>query len=258
MRRTLFCVLIVCVIVAFLIGYEAKKNVEIVIVNQTIAASASPSAVPSAAVNKEVFAQVLLKLPAVDREGNGTLADLTVEASSGSGKIFIGFSKGSPLLNTDTQDSIQTALRIARKITSEALDDKDLFYTITAESDVVGGKSAGAAVTVGTMAVVLGEKLKSSAVITGTIEEDGTIGQVGRIFEKAKAVKSAGFTTFLVPQGEAVERVPFETCREQRTATQVIRECVQQFREVDVAKETGLNIVEVANVYDAYALMVEK
>lgn len=257
MRRVLLVILLVCMVAAFLIGYEAKENVEVTVVNQTISASATPSASATIASERE-FSTVLLKLPAVDREGNGALADLTIESGEGSGKIFIGFSKGSPLLNTDTQDSIQTALRIASKVTGKPLDNKDIFYTISAQSDVVGGKSAGAAVTVGTMAVVLGEKLKGNTVITGTIEEDGTIGPVGRILEKAKAVKSAGFTSFLVPAGEAIQKVAVETCREQHTETQVIQECTQTFRDVDVAEETGLDIVEVANVYDAYALMVEK
>ncbi|MFH0922788.1 MAG: S16 family serine protease, partial [Candidatus Micrarchaeota archaeon] len=236
MRRVLLTILLVAVIAAFIIGYETKKNVDIIVVNQTLSASATPSALASAVAVERKFSTVLLKLPAVDRDGNGALADLTIESSEGSGKIFIGFSKGSPLLNTDTQDSIQTALRIASKVTGKPLENKDVFYTISAQSDVVGGKSAGAAVTVGTMAVVLGEKLNANTVITGTIEEDGTIGQVGRILEKAKAVKSAGFTIFLVPAGEAVQKVAVETCREQRTQTQVIQECTQAFHDVDVAK----------------------
>jgi len=41
--------------------------------------------------------------------------------------------------------------------------------------------------------------------ITGTINEDGTIGKAGGIFEKAAAAKAAGITTFLVPKGQSLE-----------------------------------------------------
>jgi uncharacterized protein len=39
--------------------------------------------------------------------------------------------------------------------------------------------------------------------MTGTIEEDGTIGQVGGVLEKAQAAGESGFKIMLVPKGES-------------------------------------------------------
>ena len=51
---------------------------------------------------------------------------------------------------------------------------------------LIGGPSAGAAIAVATVAAIEGKNVSKDAVITGTIEEGGYIGEVGGVFEKPK------------------------------------------------------------------------
>jgi predicted S18 family serine protease len=199
---------------------------------------------------------VRLKLPAVDRNDQGALADLIVERSSGDGAVFVRFSGNSPLINPDTQTSLRTALEVAQRVSGKTLAGKNLYYSISTSSDVVGGKSAGAAMAVATIAVLKGEALRPDALITGTIESDGGIGQVGKVYQKALALKAEGYNLFVVPEGEGKQSVPTEQCEEKTEpdGTQS-RECTTVYTVVDVGKEAGISVVEAKTVREAYALM---
>jgi hypothetical protein len=64
------------------------------------------------------------------------------------------------------------------------------------------GPSAGAAMTVGFLAVLNGDHLHRSMALTGTIEPDGRIGPVGALPDKIMAAAREGYRTILVPQGQ--------------------------------------------------------
>ncbi|NUN11879.1 hypothetical protein HUU53_04535 [Candidatus Micrarchaeota archaeon] len=199
---------------------------------------------------------VSLKLPAVNKNNEGTLAEVSVEASPGSNKVFIGFSETNPLLNTDTQDSILTALEVAKKYTG-AGSNYNYYFTISTDSQTVGGRSAGAAFAVAAIASIQGKTIKPNTLITGTIEKDGRIGSVGRIFEKATALKKTGFKTLLVPRGESKQDLLRQVCTQKQDNTATITECAMQTVTVDVEKETSIQIIEVDNISQAVKLMFE-
>lgn len=230
------------VLLAFFAGFEAKT------------ASLDEKELSFAPGEKT---RVEIKLPAVDKQGNGALADLIVEASDaggGSGSVFIEVKGDAPLINPDTQTSLRNAIEAARGAGAR-VDGKNLYYSISANSDVVGGGSAGAALAVATMAAVEGKKLRSDALVTGGIDASGAITRVGRVLEKARAVKQAGYALFLVPVGEAKQQVPVESCREERSGNNAFRECTTSFEEKDVGVEAGIKVVEVASVSQAFELM---
>jgi len=64
------------------------------------------------------------------------------------------------------------------------------------------GPSAGAAMTVGFLAVLKGDHIQRGVAVTGTIEPDGRIGSVGAIPDKIRAAAREGYRTILVPQGQ--------------------------------------------------------
>jgi PDZ domain-containing protein len=64
------------------------------------------------------------------------------------------------------------------------------------------GPSAGAAMTVGFIAVLKGESIQRGVAITGTIESNGRIGPVGGIADKVRAAAREGYRTVLIPQGQ--------------------------------------------------------
>ncbi|MBW2993466.1 hypothetical protein KY317_02740 [Candidatus Woesearchaeota archaeon] len=117
----------------------------------------------------------------------GSLADLYLEVTSGSGRIFI---ETVPLTKFDTQISTRFANQVACDYLDADCSKYDFFYTIRADSSIVGGPSAGAATTILTIAMIEGFDLDESIAMTGTINSGGLIGPVAGIKEKIDAASN--------------------------------------------------------------------
>jgi len=187
--------------------------------------------------------------PAVDPDGRGVIARISVQARPGSGKILTNIDK--LLFWVDTQHSIRTAREMAENLTGLDLNSYDLIYTITANASVIEGPSAGAAMTIATIAALKNKTVNQSVMITGTIESDGSIGPAGGLVEKARAAKRAGATLFLIPKGvvstEGAERVKNCTFEGEREICRV--EYIP--KKADIGKEAGINVQEVKTIKEA-------
>lgn len=107
----------------------------------------------------------------------------------------------------------------------------------------VDGPSAGGLITVGTMAALRGDTIRSDAAMTGAINPDGTIGPVGGIPQKIEGAAAAGKKLVLIP------------------ADVRLMEDVNQKKQVDLVehgKNLGLTVVPVSNIYDAYQLLTDR
>lgn len=73
----------------------------------------------------------------------------------------------------------------------------------------IGGPSAGLAFTLALLdELTKGNLMGNGGVVaTGTINEDGTVGAIGALEQKAVAVRNAGATLFLVPAGQTDEEI---------------------------------------------------
>jgi uncharacterized protein len=190
-----------------------------------------------------------IAVPAVDEGGNGVATSLDVQVVPGSGKTLTNVDK--IIFWTDTQNSIRTAKSVAEQITNTSLDKYDIIYTINANASVIEGPSAGAALTIATIAAIEKKPLNGSVMITGTINHDGTIGPVGSIMEKAIAAKSIGADLFLVPLSQSAQ-VTYESKRycEKIGFSQICT--VEQIpQKVDVSEKAGIQVKEVKSVEDA-------
>lgn len=127
---------------------------------------------------------------------SGGTADLYLEIRPGTGAIFID---SFPLTRLDTQGSTRYANQIACDFLQADCSRYDFFYTIRANSAIVGGPSAGAAMAVLTAAVLDGEKIDQDMAMTGTINSGGIIGPVAGIPQKVAGARAAGIGTVLVP-----------------------------------------------------------
>lgn len=190
-----------------------------------------------------------INLLAVDQDGNGVATPLTVEIMPGSGKILTDIEK--LLFWTDTQFSIQTARDVALNITGTDVNDYDIVYSILSDATVIGGPSAGAALTIATVAALENRTLKDDIVITGTVDEDGSIGEVGGVLEKAAAAKDIGAQVFIVPlgQGHQTYLKPEEECV--RRGGFVFCETNYKKVTVNIGEDVGIAVIEVGNVKDA-------
>ncbi len=200
-------------------------------------------------VNITTNRSVILFIPAVDNNGNGIMTKLIVEAKPGNGKVLIDIDN--LFFWIDTQQSIRTAKKVAEKYLKMNLSNYDLIYKIETNAQVVGGPSAGAAITIATILALLDKQPNKNVSITGTINEDGTIGQVGAVYEKAKAAKDFGIKIFLVPKDQSIETelIPKKEC----TKVMNFEFCTitYEVNKINIGEKVGIKVIEVSNIEEA-------
>ncbi len=167
-------------------------------------------------------------------ELRGAVANLVVELHNGTGRVFV---YTNPLTQIDTQASARLAKEVACSTLEVDCSKYDFFYIITSDSEIIGGPSAGATMTVATMALLQNVSLRHGVYMTGTINPAGSIGPVGEVFKKAEAAYGIGAKVFLVPRGESV----------------VYGENGSEINLVDSAEKSwGMSIYEVDDIKEAY------
>lgn len=156
-------------------------------------------AVPFAAAVTKEGSMKLLAVSEGENATSGSIADLHLEIMPGSGRVFID---SFPLTKIDTQITTRFANQIACSYLENDCTKYDFFYTIKADSSIVGGPSAGAATAILTIALLNDLSLKEGVAITGTINSGDVVGSVGGLKEKIDAAASAGIKEVLIPEGE--------------------------------------------------------
>ena len=147
--------------------------------------------------------QYTLKLLAVQENADGSLsgsgADLYLELKEGTGRVFLDTF---PVPKMDTQISTRFAKEIACHQYNLPCDRYDFIYTIKAQTNIIGGPSAGAAIAaLTTIAVMDLEYDSETTAITGTINSGGIIGPVGGTKEKIEAASQLGLSKVLIAKG---------------------------------------------------------
>lgn len=198
---------------------------------------------------------------AVSPNGEGVFAELTIEVTSGKGRILVDTKV---LKGFDFQYADRTAVKIAANLAGVPLDDDgvgikniDIHFIVSSknyervEIQAIDGPSAGATTTILTYAALENKSIREDIVMTGTIREDGSIGLVGGIAAKAMAAEEVGKNLFIVPRGQTV------TVYEQRgLITRVRTESISYLQEYAEEQEWNLEIKEVSNIRDAIDLMI--
>lgn len=197
---------------------------------------------------------ISMKVPAVDDKGNGITTLLVVEVMPGTGRTLVDIDN--LLFWADTQQSIRLARLVAANITGLDINNYDLIYNIHANATVIGGESAGAAITIATIAALKNKTLNNSVMVTGTINHDGTIGPISEIIAKAVASKNSGATLFLVPllQSRDVVYETKEHC--EKFGPTKICSIEQLPRRIDVSNQTGIETKEVSSIKEALDYML--
>ena len=72
----------------------------------------------------------------------------------------------------------------------------------------IDGPSAGGLMAVGVAAAIRGDPVRADLAMTGTIELDGSIGDVGGLLYKIKGAADAGIQTVLIPSGQHLASDP--------------------------------------------------
>lgn len=200
-----------------------------------------------------------ISVPAVDSQNNGVISDITVSVEQGSGRVLASIEN--ILFFVDTQNSLRTAKNVAEDITRIDLSHNDIVFSIEADATVIEGPSAGAALTIATIAALEGKELNKEVMITGSVLPDGTIGRVGKLKEKAGAARDHGAKVLLVPeQGEfysATKDYDYErevTCE----ATEWGEFCRTEYiKKLTNGGELGIDVVEVGTIKEALQYFID-
>lgn len=207
---------------------------------------------------------IIIPLVAVSSSGGGEVVNLTITEKPGSGKSFFDFGLSSPLIANETQNSFSYAVEVAKNFDAQTLSQSntvDFYYSFDSNVSEVDGYSAGLGATIGTILLLKNESLMPGVGVTGGIELNGSVIQVGGVLDKAQALKKAGFNEFVIPVGEGVVNITQNSTMENCTHTiingQVFNDCQAQtiYSTIPESVEStvGINVVEVSDVKQAYA-----
>src|SRR5574340_686736 len=181
----------------------------------------------------------------------GTVLKITVEIRDGTGLVLVNTATPT---GVDFQTSARTAVMIAQNYTHVDLSKKDVIFSISSENQelqAVDGGSAGGAMTILLISDISGKSINSKVLMTGTIQDDGTIGKIGGVSEKADAAGKYDAKIFLVPAGQAVTQV--QSCDERRSGSFIYRTCTSQDKPLSdlTEKEFGMKVIEINSIKDA-------
>ncbi len=200
-------------------------------------------------VSSHYGSRAMVYAAAVISGGGGTLAEVWAEAHPGTGRVFLTVN---PQAELDTQESAEIAAHVAARLAGEPLLFQDIAFTINAPTVIVGGPSAGAAMTVAAYAALTGKKPRTDVVVTGEIHLDGSIGPVGGLVDKLNACAEHGIKVFLIPKGERYVRVAVPVTKKiSPLPGMVIVEHSVEWKTVDLVrlgKEKGVKVVEVSDI----------
>ncbi|MCE8422877.1 MAG: hypothetical protein J5U19_11130 [Candidatus Methanoperedens sp.] len=144
---------------------------------------------------------------AVDENDIGHVIPLEVIIKEGKSNLFLNVAN--VLVDESMQSSAQIAIFVARGVTRTSLIDKDVLINIKSPLQegklAISGGSAGGAIAIAAIAAMEGKAPRNDVLMTGTINEDHSIGKIGAPRAKGIAARDNGAKLFLVPPGQKVE-----------------------------------------------------
>jgi uncharacterized protein len=180
---------------------------------------------------REVTADVLVFRSTTPPSGGIKPTVITLEPGRGQ---LLGISFFESQLGTagdQWRSSAWTAITNSSLLLGEDLNQYS--FSFDAEGNI-DGPSAGGLFTSSTLALILGDSIKSNVTMTGTINPDGSIGPVGGIPLKVQAAHDQGKRRVVIPAGQLTP----------------------QIRELET--ELGIDVQEAANIFQAYELLTQQ
>ncbi len=226
------------VVVVFMVGFITASVV--------LPKTQIPALTPVALENEK---SVELTIAAVDAEGSGVTGLLVATVRPGSGQVLVSIND--VLAQFDTQLSARTAALAASRHTKLDTSKLDIIYTIKVNASVIEGTSAGASMAAATVLALQDKTPVPHVAMTGAIDENGNVLDVGGILEKARAVKEQGIELFLVPDGQSatLQRNRVRSCRQVGSITY----CRVEYESspVNIGETVGIEVKEVKTLAEA-------
>ncbi|MEM4347559.1 MAG: S16 family serine protease [Candidatus Altiarchaeota archaeon] len=194
----------------------------------------------------------LANIVAVTNYGEGILGKVNVEIREGRGRVLI---ETNPFTEPDIQFSVETASKVAQDFTKISIKDKDIILSFDVRGKLIGGGSAGAAITSAIIAAIQNRKVRDDVVITGTIEANGNIGKVSGILEKMQAASENNIKFFLLPKGQRYLTVYELKTKTERRGNFIFERRYYSPVEIDLKEfaeeELNMTVIEISNIKEA-------
>lgn len=191
---------------------------------------------------------------AVNNESEGVYGYIKTSVRPGSGRVLVNVD--SVLSNPDTQKSAQIATAVAGNYTNLDLSYYDVIYDLKINATYVEGPSAGAAMTVSTIAALKNMTINQSIAISGLINPDGAIAPAGALYQKGIAAQKSGATVFLVAPNSSV--VYENSANQDCSMTGIYKYCKVDYemKSVSLGKLLNMTVIEVGRIDDAVDYML--
>ncbi|VVB87637.1 Lon protease [uncultured archaeon] len=176
----------------------------------------------------------------------GVLLFTRVIATNGTGHVFVDTS---PYTQVDLQGSARLAAMVASDVLGIDQRSYDFYYIIDISSPIIGGPSAGGALTVATIAAIENWTIKPDVVMTGMINPDESIGPVGGIPYKLQAAAAKNYTLFLVPEGQGTVTLTKLITRA-HGSTIISNDVVETVDVLKLGKELNVTVKEVGTIQE--------
>ncbi|MDP3106068.1 MAG: S16 family serine protease [Candidatus Methanoperedens sp.] len=176
----------------------------------------------------------------------GILLFARVIAMNGTGHVFVDTS---PYTQVDLQGSARLAAMVASDVLGIDQRAYDFYYIIDISSPIIGGPSAGGALTVATIAAVNNWTLKPGVVMTGMINPDDSIGPVGGIPYKLEAAAAENYTLFLVPEGQGTVTLTKLITRAKGNSI-ITRDVEETIDVMKLGKDLNVTVREVSTIQE--------
>ncbi len=187
-------------------------------------------------------------IPLVADQGEeGILLSARVIATNGTGHVFVDTS---PYTQVDLQGSARLAAMVASDVLGVDQRAYNFYYIIDISSPIIGGPSAGGALTVATIAAINNWTLKPDVVMTGMINPDESIGPVGGVPFKLEAAAEKNTTLFLIPDGQGTVTVKRSVGRTRGPIT-ISEQKEETVDVVELGKKLNVTVKEVSTIQDA-------
>lgn len=145
-----------------------------------------------------------LRAPAVVLSNNtGSLTNISLTITGkGTGNVVI---LGPQIVGATTTQSAQIGATYAAAYTNHNFTQYNYTYDIEGAGENVSGPSAGAAMTMLAVSAFTGKPLRTDFTMTGTISANGSIGEIGGVYDKVGAAKNNGIKLVLVPKVQSTD-----------------------------------------------------
>lgn len=184
----------------------------------------------------------------------GAIMTISAEITSGKGRVLV---VTKPSMGVIFQDAANTAVDVAEGYTGRDISGSDVIFSVVSDSEIrsVDGPSAGALMTVLMIYALEGKTLPQDLTMTGTMDHEGHVGEIGGVVEKAQAAKDANKSLILIPRENS--RLPVSYTEERRYGNFIIKET--KWRTVDaedyIEENVGIDVEYVDTIEDILAYL---